>query len=531
MFNREIKMNHLNILRKLPLVIALSIGLAACNEENTPKDEVQQPVPTPSANVALQVFDNSTGAQVSTAQVSVVGSALTTSTNVEGKAQLQKVAVGRSVIKISKMGYADQFITVDLADKQELTGVVIQLIPLQFAGAVSALTGGTINLTASTAQVVIAPNSLRRADGQAIQGDVKVSIALINTAQDVRNMPGDLATQVNNSRAPLESFGAMVIDLRDNTGAKVELIANQLANIRIPLMARGTAPATIPLFYFDPIRGYWLQDGNRTLTLQQDVSGNWFYAGVSSTLNTVNADIPYQTTNVAGCLADSTGKRVANAQILLEGKNYSGYSVAKTNSTGEFSIQAKQNSTVLISGQSNTLRSNTVEHMVLAANTTLNDCLVLSESNQNVTVRLSWGEEPEDIDSHMIAPDGSHISFEDQGALLQHPFVNLDVDDTQSYGPEIVTLNKLMVGEYHYFVHNYSETSNPGIFGSPIKIELNSPLGTQIFTPTSGSDESLYWSAFKIRVADNCAITVIPTRQWLNTEPTATPVALKYCSK
>ena len=196
LFNRKIKMNHLNILRKLPLVIALSIGLAACNEENTPKDEVQQPVPTPSANVALQVFDNSTGAQVSTAQVSVVGSALTTSTNVEGKAQLQKVAVGRSVIKISKMGYADQFITVDLADKQELTGVVIQLIPLQFAGAVSALTGGTINLTASTAQVVIAPNSLRRADGQAIQGDVKVSIALINTAQDVRNMPGDLATQI-----------------------------------------------------------------------------------------------------------------------------------------------------------------------------------------------------------------------------------------------------------------------------------------------------------------------------------------------
>ena len=88
-----------------------------------------------------------------------------------------------------------------------------------------------------------------------------------------------------------------------------------------------------------------------------------------------------------------------------------------------------------------------------------------------------------------------------------------------------------MVGEYHYFVHNYSETSNPGIFDSPIKVELNSPLGTQIFTPATGAGEGLYWSAFKIRVADNCAITVIPTRQWLNTEPTATPVALKYCSK
>ena len=524
-------MNHLNVLTKLPLVIALSIGLAACNDEDTAKDDVQQPVPSASANVALQVFDNSTGAQISTAQVSVVGSTLSASTNADGKAQLQKVAVGRSVIKISKTGYADQFITVDLADKQELTGVVIQLIPLRLAGAISALTGGTINLTASTAQVVIPPNSLRRTDGQAIQGDVKVSIALINTAQDVRNMPGDLATQVNNSRAPLESFGAMVIDLRDSTGAKVELIANQLANIRIPLMARGNAPATIPLYYFDPIRGYWLQDADRILTLQEDVNGNRFYAGTSSTLNAVNADIPYQTTNVAGCLADSTGKRVANAQILLEGKDYSGYSVAKTNSTGEFSIQAKQNSTVLINGQSNTLRSNTVERVVSASNTTLNDCLVLSESNQNVTVRLSWGEKPSDIDSHVIAPDGSHIYYSEQGALLQHPFVNLDVDDTDSYGPEIVTLSKLMVGEYHYFVHNYSETSNPGIFGSPIKVELNSPLGTQIFTPATGVGEGLYWSAFKIRVADNCAITVIPTRQWLNTEPTATPVALKYCSK
>lgn len=86
--------------------------------------------------------------------------------------------------------------------------------------------------------------------------------------------------------------------------------------------------------------------------------------------------------------------RLANEcmrQILLEGKTIRAIALQKTNSTGEFSIQAKQNSTVLINGQSNTLRSNTVERVVSASNTTLNDCLVLSESNQNVTVRLSWG--------------------------------------------------------------------------------------------------------------------------------------------
>ncbi|MFX7612968.1 carboxypeptidase regulator, partial [Acinetobacter baumannii] len=80
---------------------------------------------------------------------------------------------------------------------------------------------------------------------------------------------------------------------------------------------------------------------------------------------------------------------------------------------------------------------------------------------------------PDDIDSHMLAPDGSHVSYSAQGALLQHPFINLDVDDTTSYGPEVITLSKLMVGDYHYFVHNYSGTSNPGIYGSPIKVELN----------------------------------------------------------
>ncbi len=514
-------------------VLMGSLLLTGCVGSGSDDDSTQTKTETAtsSASVALQVFDSSTGAQISAAQVSVVNTTLSTNTDVEGKAQFPKVAVGKSTLKISKAGFADQFITVDLMDKQALSGVVVQIIPLRLGGAVTATVGGTVTLMGSTAQVVIAPNSLKRTDGQPIQGSVNVSFALINTAQDIRNMPGDLATQVNNIRSPLESFGAMVVDLKDSSGAKVELISNQLADIRIPLMTRGIAPTTIPLYYFDPQRGYWLQDGNRVLTLQQDSNGNRFYAGSSSTLNTVNADVPYQTTNVAGCLADSNGQRVSNAQILLEGKNYSGYSTARTNSNGEFTIAARQNSTVLINGQANSLRSNTIERSVVSANTTLNECLVLTEPSQNVTVRLSWGERPDDIDSHMIAPDGSHISYEDEGALLQHPFMNLDVDDTDSYGPEIITLNKLMVGEYHYFVHNFSRTSNPGIFGSPIKVELNSPQGTQIFTPPTGSGESMYWSAFKIKVADNCDITVIPTKQWLATEPNSTSSAIKYCVK
>lgn len=516
-------------LKVLSIAVLVGMSLVGCsdNDDDTPPIIQEQKT----GSIALKVFDNDSGDQLKDAEVSVIKTTLNTKSNAEGIAKIEKVPVGRSILQISKAGYADQVIVVNLAEKQDLSGVVVQLIPLELGGSIVPTTGGTINLANSTAQVVIPANGLRRVDGQAIQGNVNVSIALINTAQEIRNMPGDLATVVNNNRAPLESFGAMVVDLRDSSGAKVTLVQNQFANIRIPLMTRGTAPTTIPLYYFDPALGYWLQDGSQQLTLEKNAAGEFFYTGRSSTLNTVNADIPYATTQVSGCLNDEQGKRVAHAQILLEGKDYSGYSLVNTNANGEFTIDAKQNSTVLIGGQFNALRSNTVEQEVKTANLSLNQCLVLTEASQNVTVRLSWGKNPIDVDSHLFAPDGSHVYFEDQGALLQHPFVNLDIDDVDSYGPEIVTINKLMVGDYQYLVHNYSGTNQPGIFGSPIKVELNTPKGTQIFTPASVSGETELWHAFKLTVADNCEITVTPVKKWLSDSPNFTSRAVKYCTK
>ena len=519
-------------LKVLSLAVLVGLSLAGCNDDNS-NNNVNPPVvqEQKTGSVELKVFDNDSGDLLKDAQITVLKTTLSAKSNAEGTAKVEKVPVGRSILQISKAGYADQVIVVNLAEKQALSGIVVQLIPLELGGSVAATTGGTINLPNSTAQVVIPANGLRRVDGQPIQGNVNVNIALINTAQEIRNMPGDLATVVNNTRAPLESFGAMVVDLRDSSGAKVTLAQNQWSTIRIPLMTRGTAPATIPLYYFDPELGYWLQDGSQQLTLEKNAAGEFFYTGLSSTLNTVNADIPYATSRVSGCLNDEKGQRVANAQILLEGKNYSGYSLVNTNANGEFSIDAKQNSTVLIGGQANALRSNTVEQEVKTANLTLNQCLTLTEASQNVTVRLSWGKNPEDVDSHLIAPDGSHIYFRNQGSLLQHPFVNLDVDNVDSYGPEIVTINKLMVGDYQYLVHNYSGTQNPGLFASPIKVELNTPKGTQIFTPASVSGETVLWHAFKLTVADNCEMTVTPVKKWLATDPNFAPKAVKYCSK
>ena len=69
---------------------------------------------------------------------------------------------------------------------------------------------------------------------------------------------------------------------------------------------------------------------------------------------------------------------------------------------------------------------------------------------------LNWGATPADLDSHIVYP-GNHIYFSHmQGADAQ-----LDVDDTTSYGPETITLQRKHDGEkYVYAVHDYTNGGN-----------------------------------------------------------------------
>lgn len=80
-------------------------------------------------------------------------------------------------------------------------------------------------------------------------------------------------------------------------------------------------------------------------------------------------------------------------------------------------------------------------------------------------VVLTWGKEPEDLDSHMLGPvrdadsDSrfhvyfSHKDYYDNSDRI----VNLDLDDTTSYGPETVTVYQLNEsGIYSYYVYDYT---------------------------------------------------------------------------
>lgn len=70
---------------------------------------------------------------------------------------------------------------------------------------------------------------------------------------------------------------------------------------------------------------------------------------------------------------------------------------------------------------------------------------------------LTWGEHPADLDSHLIYTD-NHVYFErKEGADA-----NLDVDDTDSFGPETITIAKKHLGEsYLYAVQDFTHAGMP----------------------------------------------------------------------
>lgn len=65
---------------------------------------------------------------------------------------------------------------------------------------------------------------------------------------------------------------------------------------------------------------------------------------------------------------------------------------------------------------------------------------------------LSWNEAPKDIDSHLVYGN-SHIFWDNKDGVQGM----LDVDDTDGYGPETITIKKSLNGnKYIYAVHDYS---------------------------------------------------------------------------
>jgi uncharacterized protein YfaP (DUF2135 family) len=162
-----------------------------------------------------------------------------------------------------------------------------------------------------------------------------------------------------------------------------------------------------------------------------------------------------QSINIQILSATIKDQKISGALVTMQ-KNGEQSVMATTNAEGRVSIPsgfADDQSALLIVKKAG--YSNLVVKCPCAGTTYAISPVMTSLDGMRIV--LNWGANPSDLDSHLVYP-GNHVYFVDQTG----DDANLDVDDTTSYGPETITIDRKHDGQrYVYAVHNYSERSNP----------------------------------------------------------------------
>jgi len=118
-----------------------------------------------------------------------------------------------------------------------------------------------------------------------------------------------------------------------------------------------------------------------------------------------------------------------------------------------------------------------------------------------VRIILTWGSNPSDMDSHLLTPEidsvNFHISYSNRGSSESTPFVVLDLDDVDGYGPETITIKKLESGIYKYYVHQYSNDGNLNESKASVQV-FDSPSCTGRVIDIKEEGEGRYWNVFEI---------------------------------
>ena len=148
----------------------------------------------------------------------------------------------------------------------------------------------------------------------------------------------------------------------------------------------------------------------------------------------------------------------------------------------------------------------------------------------SIRIVLTWGASPADLDAHLVGPavtgsgnrfhvyygqksygtDGSYADYSD------YSYVDLDYDDTTSYGPEVITIRNLTPGTYYYYVHDYSNRATSGstaLAKSQARVQAYLGSSSQPFAMVSVSPSSTgtFWNVFKLELGKKTVMTPIGT--------------------
>ena len=326
-------------------MLAGMLAFASCKkdpvivEENPPID-ITRNFTQVNTSVAGQVVDVNNAA-ISNALVSFGTETTTTDANGIFKFENVTVPENRAFVKVEKAGYFHGSRTF-FAYKDQRSNVKISLLEKTVQGNIDA-TGGTVT-TPEGVKLVFPANAVMDADNNPYTGTVQVAAQYLDPAAGniLSIMPGDLrGITTDNTEEGLTTYGMVAVELLGTGGELLNVADGKTVQLTMPVGSTQTssAPAEIPLWYFDEVNGVWKEEGKATL------QGNE-YVGEVSHFTFWNCDINWDLVYLDGSLLlEGVALEGANVCLTFDNNGWEATRCDLTNTSGVFSGQVPTNTT------------------------------------------------------------------------------------------------------------------------------------------------------------------------------------------
>ncbi len=143
---------------------------------------------------------------------------------------------------------------------------------------------------------------------------------------------------------------------------------------------------------------------------------------------------------------------------------------------------------------------------------------------------LTWGATPTDLDVHLVGPaseaknDRFHLYYgtKDIGSPKTDDWIaDLDYDDRNSYGPEVVTLRKFVPGTYYFYIYDYTTTGAIGTdalsnSNATVKIYRGADSTPLYEYKTTPGARGYCWNVFEMIIDSKQEIHISPINTYAN---------------
>ncbi len=326
-------------------VLAGMLVFASCKkdpviDDNPPPVDTTRTFLNVSTSVAGIVTDVN-NAPISDAIVSFGNE--TSNTDANGIFKFENVTVpeNRAFVTVEKAGYFHGSRTF-FAYKNQRSNVRISLLEKTIQGSVTA-SGGTVT-TPEGVKLEFPANAVADANGNPYTGTVQVAAQYLDpTADNILSiMPGDLrGITTDNVEEGMTTYGMVAVELLGSGGELLNVADGKTVQLTMPVPSAQTssAPAEIPLWYFDETNGVWKEEGKATLQGSE-------YVGDVSHFTYWNCDINWDLIYLDGSvLLEGVALEGAYVCLTFDNNGWESTACDVTNSTGVFSGQVPTNTT------------------------------------------------------------------------------------------------------------------------------------------------------------------------------------------